>query len=436
MNGNNNLDFLMGNPGQNNYGNNYNNYQNPMNQNMYGNNGYNNYMNQGYNYDNNYNNDNYNSNSNERDYSNFDVQRIDDNNMDNNYNNGNNYSNNNAYNPINSTDDGNETLFGVPMYEEKKDDKKSEDSNLYLTNQNSFNNNPYQMNSYDGGGYNGLDNMPPIMHNGQMNQANQRENEMLFGVPMYDDNNKGTGDIGEGNRTDIFGQLLTPAGNMRIKGGRIVDDFSKVNIPPQDGILLPNQSMNNGYMDNGMNYNGQMNNQFGMNNYNQPMNNQFGMNNYNQPMGNQFGMNNGYMDNGMNYNQPMNNQFGMNNYNQPMGNQFGMNNGYMDNGMNYNGQMNNQFGMNNYNQPMNNYGMGNQFGMNYNGPMGGMPGYGMPMMPRPPIFNELKVEDNLNQKILSPEEIEAEENPDKKPKPRVDLNLESGSKENNEEFYE
>ena len=154
MNGNNNLDFLMGNQGQNNYGNNYNNYQNPMNQNMYGNNGYNNnYVNQGYNnYDNNYTNDSYTSN--ERDYSNFDVQRIDDNNMNNNFNNNysDNYGSGNAYNPINSTDDGNETLFGVPMYEEKKEDKKTEDSNLYLTNQSSFNNNPYQMNSSDNGG--------------------------------------------------------------------------------------------------------------------------------------------------------------------------------------------------------------------------------------------------------------------------------------------
>ena len=32
---------------------------------------------------------------------------------------------------------------------------------------------------------------------------------------------------------------------MRIKGGRIVDDFSKVNVPPQDGNLIQ-QNQNNG----------------------------------------------------------------------------------------------------------------------------------------------------------------------------------------------
>ena len=70
-------------------------------------------------------------------------------------------------------------------------------------------------------------------------------------------------------------------------------------------------------------------------------------------------------------------------------------------------------------------------GFNVMNPMG-YPSY-QPMM-RGPVFNELKVEDNINQKIIPKEELEREENPDKKPTPRVDLNLEKDG--SNEELYE
>ena len=251
----------------------------------------------------------------------------------------------------NSSEDKGETLFGVPMYDDKKEEKKVDESNLFAPENSSFS--PQQPYGYPGmpmGNDYGLSNMPPIIHDDSMNMS-QPANETLFGAPMYDNANSNSMD-NSGNRTDIFGQLLTPEGNMRIKGGRIVDDFSKVNIPPQDGNLIQTMNQQNfGYQNMGMD----------------PM------------MGNQ-------------------NMYGAN----PYGN-------------------NNQYGMN-----QNPYGMG----------MNMYPGYGMP---RGPIFNELKVEDNLNQNIVKemPEEEHAETKPaeKEKPTPRVDLNLETGN-EDKEEFYD
>ena len=422
MNGNNNngnIDFLMGNPGQggsygNNYG--YNNYQqNPMmNQNMYNNNSYNNPyspMNQ-----NGFNNgmDNMNNQPNQvnsyvsptgRDYSMFDVEQLDSN--------------------TNNDPNKNETLFGVPMYDNKKEEKKIDESNLFATSPSSFNsntNNMYQTgNNY--GGFGAIDNMPPITHN---NGIVQKENETLFGVPMYEDNNKPP-EVTDGTRTDIFGQLLTPDGNMRIKGGRIVDDFSKVNVPPQDGNLIQQNQANSGFpgISNFSNFNA--NEAYSYQGASNPILGDFGnTNNYG------VGQSNGYGAVPQNnYGMGQNQGFGMNqnNYgmNQPAQG-YGMNQGYGNNFQNM------SYGNNFGNMGYNGYGQNMQMGYNGYGPMGGLPGYGMPMQ-RGPIFNELKVEDNLNQNIIRPEELEAEENPDKKPTPRVDLNLETGSKDD-EKYYE
>ena len=307
----------------------------------------------------------------------------------------------------NSNDDKGETLFGVPMYDEKREEKKVDESNLFAPDNSAFapppQQGPYGYPGMPMGNDYGLGNMPPIIHDDNNMNMSAPNNETLFGAPMYDTNSNANQMDTSGNRTDIFGQLLTPEGNMRITGGRIVDDFSKVNIPPQDGNLMQQMNQPYGYPNPGMDPM--------MGNQNMYGGNQFG--------NNTFGMNqNPYMNNnqfGMNQNPYGNNNFGMNQ--NPYGNQnnFGMNqNPYMNN---------NQFGMN-----QNPYGMG--MGMNM------YPGYGMP---RGPVFNELKVEDNLNQNIVKdlPEEEHTETKPaeKEKPTPRVDLNLETGN-EDKEEFYE
>ena len=169
------------------------------------------------------------------------------------------------------------------------------------------------------GGNNNYDNIPDIYGQGPMgppkgsrntfldNPEQQQEQgysgESLFGAPMYSEDQTSSNNQNQNNGTeegevDIFGQLITD--NMRIKNGKIVDEFptfDKLNnlsniktvisdvrdgsegnnmMPPQQGQMFQNNGPMGGYQNNGM-MNGMMN---------QPMPQQQGflppMNDFNQ----------------------------------------------------------------------------------------------------------------------------------------------------------
>ena len=316
--------------------------------------------------------------------------------------------------------DSRETLFGVPMYDETKEKEMNGGNNL---NQ--------MMNP-------GFNQMPQ-----GMNDPFNKPNDSFFGAPMYSDSPKG--DVFSKDN-DIFGQLLLPENNMRIQGGKIVDDFSDINVPPGGKMIIGDIStpgMNQQGPGFGMPQNnfgpdpqgafGMPQNNFGpdpQGGFGMPQNNfgpdpqgGFGMpqNNYGPDPQGGFGMpqNNFGPDPQSGFGMPQNNYgpdpqggFGMpqNNFGPDPQGGFGMpqnNFGQMPNqgfGMPQNnfGQMPNQgFGMpqGNFNQPQ---GYGNQM-MPQNQMGGGM--YNPYAMPRGPVFNELKVENNL---LKKPAEIEKE----------------------------
>ena len=312
-----------------------------------------------------------------------------------------------------SSDSSRETLFGVPMYDETKEkEMRGGQANPGMGMPN------VQPSVSAPGAFPGLNDpygTPPP------------SNDSFFGAPMY--NNPGPQDPVRGpGEGDIFGQLLLPENNMKIEGGKIVDDFSGLRVPPSIG------NMNNmiiGDVTNTANqqppqdmFMGGGQNQFGMPGQ-MPMQNSFGM-----PPQDPFGMP-GQMPQNQ-FGMPPQSQFGM-----PPQNQFGMP-----------GQS--QFGM----PPQSQFGMPgqSQFGMPPQGQFG-MPqnqyggGAYNPYQPQGPVFNELKVENNLLKKTPPTHEEENFVNysdlnkgkvsqndmskyvsqPEEKPVPRVDLNLETGA---------
>ena len=321
----------------------------------------------------------------------------------------------------NTVDPNRETLFGVPMYDETKEEE------MNIPGQNNYNN-----------AYNPGPAADPYNNRG----------ESFFGAPMYEQNNFGQGSPVPGDG-DIFGSLLLPENNMRIKGGKIVDDFSGLKLPPESGkMIIGDVQQTPGFAPQGPS---SMPGQFGG-----PQN--FG--GYNEPS--QFGMPNqgfGYQDPGQ-FGGPQN--FG--GYNEPS--QFGMPNqgfGYQDPGQ-FGGPQN--FG--GYQEPSQ-FGMPNQgFGYQDQGQFG-VPGYGQnmygqapgpynPYAPRGPVFNELKVENNLLKKTPEPSSNDGGDyvnysdlnkgkvdqndmskyvsQPKEKPVPRVDLNLETGADEDEDDYLD
>ena len=314
-----------------------------------------------------------------------------------------------------SVDSNRETLFGVPMYDETKEEE------MHTPNQNSF-----------GVGYNQAPQADPFNRGG----------ENFFGAPMYSEppqNNFGQGSIAPSDNGDIFGSLLLPENNMRIKGGKIIDDFSGLKLPPESGkMIIGDVQQSSGF--NGLQPPPQQP-------FNQMPNQGFG--GYNDPSQSQFGMPNqgfgGYQDQS---------QFGM--PQQSFGgyqdqSQFGMPNqgfgGYQDQS---------QFGM--PQQSFGGYPNQGQFGMPQQpygqqqyGPFNP---YG-PQQPRGPVFNELKVENNLLKKTpddggdyvnysdLNKGKVDqndmskyVSQPKEEKPVPRVDLNLETGADEDEDDYLD
>ncbi len=327
--------------------------------------------------------------------------------------------------PENEKSDPLESLFGAPMYGNNEDEDKFEDipeiySPVNLLNDNQNNNNNGPMN----GGFMGNGSMGPmgpmggsmnpmngpispmnnefnfqspsmVQQNLMNNDSNQNNNdyssETLFGAPMYsNDNVDNSNNDTNNNSVDIFGQLITD--NMRIKNGKIVDEFptfDKINnlsnmktamndvreMPQNDkeglipnletGSILKQELMpqNNGM---GMNQ-GMMPQGGGMFGINQGMSPQNGMmGGMNQGMmpqgGGMFGINQGMP--------PQNGMMGMNQGMMPQNGMMGMNQGMMP----QNGMM----GMNQGMMPQNGM-MGMNQGMM---PQNGMMGMNQGMMPQ------------------------------------------------------
>ena len=229
-----------------------------------------------------------------------------------------------------------ETLFGVPMYDEEKE--------VEMT----------------GGINNNMNNTGFNQPQPGLNDPFNKPNDSFFGAPMYQDTPK---DDVYSKDNDIFGQLLLPENNMRIQGGKIVDDFSDINVAPGEKMVIGDIASPVAPM-------GPPQGGYGMPG---PMG---------PPQGN-FGPDPGY---GMQ--PPMGPPQGGYGMPGPMGPNYGPDPGY---GMQNPGMMPQM------NQP---YGM-NSMGMQP--PPGAYTSY---QTARGPVFNELKVENNL---LKKPSEIEKEE---------------------------
>ena len=245
-----------------------------------------------------------------------------------------------------------ESLFGAPMYSSNEPEDKFDDiPEIYspISNNSNFNN---QMNNYMNS--NSSFGIP------QQKSKNEYTGETLFGAPMYSsEQSNTTNEEPNNNSVDIFGQLITD--NMRIKNGKIVDEFptfDKINnlsniktvindvrdVKDDNSGLIPNLEtgsimkqelgMNQGMMP--------QNNMMGpMNQGMMPQNNMMGpMNQGMMPPNNMMGpMNQGMM--------PPNNMMGpMNQGMMPPNNMMGpMNQGMMPSN-NMMGPMNQGFGIN------------------------------------------------------------------------------------------
>ena len=119
----------------------------------------------------------------------------------------------NNYGPMNNQgnfNNENETLFGAPMYDTPKNNPYDNVPDIY-GNANEVNSNP---------NYLPTNNQPQGFENTQLTGG---PGETLFGAPMYSDVSGPETNAPIGNNSDMFGQLIT--NNMRIKNGKIVDEF-------------------------------------------------------------------------------------------------------------------------------------------------------------------------------------------------------------------
>ncbi len=126
--------------------------------------------------------------------------------------------------PSNSNNSASESLFGAPMYEEKKDNQLDQIPDIYGPN--NFSNNSMNQNSSMNNGFFGVNNNNGNNQGGFFLQGNnptpKSSVESLFGAPMYteelQDSPKNLIDS-----SDIVGNLISE--DMRIKNGKIVDEF-------------------------------------------------------------------------------------------------------------------------------------------------------------------------------------------------------------------
>jgi len=334
----------------------------------------------------------------------------------------------------NTVDPNRETLFGVPMYDETKEKEIQQTTGQPMAPQ---------------GGFGMPD--PMGMPGAVASDPFNNRNESFFGAPMYSNNmnNNGIGPAAPGN-DDIFGQLLLPENNMRIKGGKIVDDFSSLTLPPESGRMIIGDVTNSqgfapppqGPMAPQSGF-GMPDQGFGMMGPQQPMGmnqpSQFGMPDQSfgmMPPQNQFGLPQqggfGMQDPGYGMGQPS--PFGMpdQGFGMPPQSQFGMNQ--------------NMYGGNTLQPPPGNNGM-------YMG--GGFTNANPFQMRQGPVFNELKVENNLLKKTpddggdfvnysdLNKGKVDkndmnkyVSQPKEEKPVPRVDLNLEAGAKDEEDDYLD
>ena len=289
-----------------------------------------------------------------------------------------------------------ETLFGVPMYDETREQEMKGP------------NKPQDQFASQSIG----------MNQGYGAPQDPYANESFYGAPMYDAPQADPFSSG-GGENDIFGQLLLPENNMRIQGGKIIDDFSGIKTPPGAGNMIIGD-VSNGAMPGPM--------------YDMPNTNaSFGM-----PGGSGFGMSGGNSGFGMppqqgGFGMPQQGGFGM-----PQQGGFGMpqQGGF---GMPQQGG----FGM----PQQGGYGMPQQGGYGMQNPYGGQ-------MHNPYQFNELKVENNLLKKApqdddnyvnysdLNKGKVNQNDmskyvsQKESKPVPRVDLNLETGAGDDDSKVYD
>lgn len=175
-----------------------------------------------------------------------------------------------------------ETLFGAPMYSPQEEPIKSNNDTLFGAPMYSSNeSNGSNVNSLFGSTQNDFSssNLGNMDISSDDNSGNS--GETLFGAPMYSSQNE---NMVENNETvnsgvDIFGQLIT--NNMRIKDGKIVDEFSGLdkhglNVKPvisevtnvePSGNVISDFGLNSGMFQN--NFNGFQSNEFNLvdNNY-------------------------------------------------------------------------------------------------------------------------------------------------------------------------
>ena len=352
-----------------------------------------------------------------------------------------------------------ETLFGVPMYDETKEQE--------MTGGNS---NPMNQ------GY-GMQAPPPQQG---MNDPFNKPNDSFFGAPMYQGN--ANEDV-YSKDNDIFGQLLLPENNMRIQGGKIVDDFSDINVAPGEKMIIGDVSSpmgNPGFGAPPQNSFGQAPGMMPQNNFGPPPQGGFGMDTgFGAPPQNNFGMDPGFgpppqnsfgPDPGMmpqnNFGPPPQGGFGMDTgFGAPPQNNFGMDPGFGPPPQNSFGPDPGMMPQNNFGPPpQGGFGMDTGFGVPPQNSFGMDPGFGPPpmnqgygmqggmmppqnqmygmnggmnqMMPpgaytsyqtaRGPVFNELKVENNL---LKKPAEIEKEKEEEEEEERKAKEALEKAKKE-------
>ena len=132
------------------------------------------------------------------------------------YNPANEFGNNNSFGVSNNT--GGETLFGAPMYGSSEDDDQFKNiPDIYGLDK--AESNYHMMKNGENGQFFGNNNEPNPMNKTQ---------DLMFGAPMYSN----TSNINQNDNNlpnssvDVFGQLISETSeNMRIKNGKIVDEF-------------------------------------------------------------------------------------------------------------------------------------------------------------------------------------------------------------------
>ena len=158
----------------------------------------------------------------------------------------------------NVTDNQNEYLFGAPMYDTRRNIELEKPKNTDIFGQlmNSGNNPRISREAIND-------------NNDSTENSSRKNNEYLFGAPMYDTRNNI--DIEKPKNTDIFGQLINPENNIRISNGNLIDRVTNVDknnnnnsiearkLKPKKWKFLYNTDVNNLHNNSNENYNQELN---------------------------------------------------------------------------------------------------------------------------------------------------------------------------------